>query len=178
MDDNNKDLEEQKGFIDLIKKLVEYQAIISKAEAQLALREGQDQVKKIVSSTENRLQDQAKKFGTKMNEAEKKYVQNGEEKKGILEQYKSVLDEVNEKYESLLQNCIEKENELQADEQSTSIEQKENQIEIKKIKKEFTNTKKEVVEATKNMNLEEAREKIAKLEELKEKEDELRAKDK
>ena len=55
MEDQKKQIDEQVDFVQLLKELAETQATLAKIDAQLAIREGKDQVKGVIDATKANL---------------------------------------------------------------------------------------------------------------------------
>ena len=172
MEEDKKDLNEQKNFLQLLKQLTEVQTALAKIETQIAIKEGKDQVKTAIDETKSKMEDQAKKFGVSLKNMERQYAENNTEKKGITEEYKDGLSLLKEQYSSLLKKILGNKAQLEADEQSNMIEQKAKKIEKRKTKREFKEKtesfKAEIDQATSDGNFELAKQKIDELKQFKE----------
>ena len=170
MEEENKKTQEQINFAQLLKELAETQTTLAKIDAQLAIREGQEQIKGVIDSTKTNLEQQAKKFGANLKQIEEDYRNGNIDKKGIIEEYKESLENINGVYQELMQDVLERKAQLEEDEQETMLEQKQNKIETKAARKEYERKEKtlraEIVTATKEGNLETAQQKIQELQEL------------
>jgi hypothetical protein len=167
MDEQKSDIEEQMNLIDLMKGLTEAQVKLAKIDAQIALREGKDQVMEIIKTTRQNLEEQAKKFGANLKKVEEEYRSGSKEKKDILEEYEAALTEINENYQILMQDVLEKKSQLEADEQETMISESQINIDIKNAQKIFKKQDKairaEIVRAVKEGRLEDAQQKMDEL---------------
>ena len=170
MEEQKKQIDEQIGFVQLLKELTETQMTLAKIDAQLAIREGKKQVKDVIDATKNNLESQAKKFGANLKKIEEDYRNGNADKKGILEEYESSLTEINKTYETLMQDALERKSQLEADEQDIMLEQKQNKIETREARKEYARQEKtlklEIMKATKEGDLETAQQKIEELQKL------------
>ena len=170
MNEEEKRIEEQKGFIQLVKELAETQTILAKVNAQLAIREGQDQIKETIDETRKNLEEKAKAFGVSLKQMEEQYKTSREDKKGIMDKYKEVLEEMNQEYDKAFLDIMESISKLQTEEQAVMLEQKENKTKIKDAETDFDKSskklKEEAISATKDGNLELAKQKIDELSEL------------
>ncbi len=110
MEEQKNQIDEQVNFVQLLKELAETQTTLAKIDAQLAVREGKDQIRGVVDSTRANLEKQAKKFGANLKQIEEDYKNGNADKKGILEEYEACLNEINETYETLLQDALENHN--------------------------------------------------------------------
>ncbi len=170
MEKQKNDLDEQVRFSQLLKELAETQVVLAKVDAQLAIREGADQVKSVVQSAKQSLESKAKKFGANIKKIEEDYINGSGDKKGILEEYETSLEEANDTYHRLMQDILEKKAQLEADEQETMMWQKYNKIGIKNVQKDSgrqeEELKAEIVKATKEGRIDDAKQKIAELQEI------------
>ncbi len=173
MDDEKQNLEEQKSFMQLLKELAETQTTLSKINAQIIIRDGQEQVKEAVDKARENLEDKAKALGVSAKKMEEMYEASKDEKKGILEEYEEALETVSKIYDDGFLNIMETAYGLyQEQEQDTMIEEKETQIKLKQAKKDLARLikekKKEIIKATKEGNMDLAKEKIEELDYLSE----------
>lgn len=170
MEEEKNDLEEQIKFSQLLKELTETQVTLAKIEAQLAIREGKNQVKEAIASAKENLEIQAKRFGANLKKIEEDYRNGNEDRKEILEEYESSLEEINDTYYDLMQDILEKKAQLEVDEQETMMGQKQNKIDTRKeqknLQKQKRTLKAEIIRATKEGRLDDAQQKMTELQEL------------
>lgn len=114
-------MEEQKNFLDLVKQLAETQVILSKINAQLAIRKGKDQIGKVMSNTITKIEQQAKIYGANLKKIEDQYKAN-KNKKGILGEYKETIETINNEYMPLLEGILNMQISLEATEQRIMME--------------------------------------------------------
>ena len=69
-DEELEDIDEESNFMAMVKELLETQASIAKIDAQIAIRDGQDHMKAAIDSVRDKLETQAKRFGTNIRNAE------------------------------------------------------------------------------------------------------------
>ena len=173
MDDEKQDLEEQKGFLQLVKELSETQMTLSKINAQIIIKDGQEQVKDAVNKTRENIEGKAKALGVSAKKMEAMYEASKDEKAGILEEYEKALESVRELYDDGFLDIMETSYGLyQEEEQEIMLKQKETQIKLKQAKKELERLSKEktkeIIQATKERKMDLAKEKIEELEHLSE----------
>lgn len=170
MEEQKNQIDEQVKFAQLIKELAETQATLAKIDAQLAIRAGKEQVKGVIDSTRASLEEQAKKFGANLKQIEENYRNGNANKKWILEEYEESLSEINQAYEAQMQDALEKKAQLEADEQDTMLEQKQNKVEMDEAENEFASQEKalkdEIINAIEDGDLETAQQKMSELQEL------------
>ena len=173
MDDEKQDLEEQKGFLQLVKELSETQMTLSKINAQIIIKDGQEQVKDAVNKTRENIEGKAKALGVSAKKMEAMYEASKDEKAGILEEYEKALESVRELYDDGFLDIMETSYGLyQEEEQEIMLKQKETQIKLKQAKKDLERLSKEktkeIIQATKERKMDLAKEKIEELEHLSE----------
>lgn len=165
--DEMEDIAEESDFLALLKELLEVQASITKVDAQIAIRRGQEQIKAKIDSTRELLEAQAKRFGTNLKSVEAQYAKNSVDKKSILEQFEACLDEISEMYDPQLQEILAKKTELEAEEQAVMFDQKHTKVKIRSAKKVYNKRneelKSEIKQAIDSGNLDLAQNKMDEL---------------
>lgn len=137
MDKSGKDLDGQIKFVDLLKQLALVQGNLAKVNAQLAVREGREQVSQAVGSARDSLLAQAKRFGANFKKIDQDYKERSDGKRGILEDYEDSLDSINREYYSLMQQYANSIAFFESQELNVMMLQKQNNDELRVAQKKF-----------------------------------------
>ena len=102
-----------KEVLELLKELAEVQSTKALLSAKIFVEKGKQKVDEKVGNLKQSILDQAKLYGQKADKVIKEYELNSVERNTILGEYKSVLDEINKKYEEPLKIAIAEKNEFE-----------------------------------------------------------------
>ena len=160
-------MDKNTNFLNLLKRLAELQTQILKIEAQMAIKDGKDQINNAVESTKESIKDKSKQMHANFEKAEKVYKKNSADKKGIIENYKEALEEVGRIYNEEFKFGLEEKSRAQEKQLEIIGKQKENKIEQKETRDDYQKEKnrlnKEIKKLMKEEKYEEAKNKVEEL---------------
>lgn len=108
MEKQVRDTEEQINFMQLLKELAETRFTLAKINAQLDLTKFAEKNNEKVEKIREALNEQAKKYGAKLEKIEKEYANGNAEKRGIYEDFKQQLSDVTKEYDKIKKDITDK----------------------------------------------------------------------
>lgn len=167
MAEQKNEKEEIKSVPQLLKELVQVQATMAKVDAQLAITSGSKIIQRVLEATKVKVTEGAKRFGVKLEKLEEDYIGEKGDRRGIIAEYKELLELLNEQYDNLFKEVISTKNQLQIDEQEAIVSSKHMKSKVKnatiETEKQEERLKDELQKAIDLDNLELAEEKMEEL---------------
>lgn len=165
MNEQSENLEQMK-LLQLLKELTEVQMVLAKVNTQLVIRSGKEQIEHFASTTTSNLKKHANNFGIKLS----KYRENYLNEKDIISEYSDALAEINSSYDTLFQEVLEQQTQLELEEQDNIFKQNKYRKESNGIKAEISRQqeiiKAKIIQATRSGDLLLAEQELANLKSL------------